>query len=79
MKWTKLDRYEYTIMPGVIRIMLCGTNDPDLVDIMSEIDRSDGRIYVEGRRFEYLDNYEIFSRGLNSYIDIYALEQQYSN
>lgn len=52
---TKLDRYDYDISFNVIRINLTGTNDPDLVDIMSEINRSNGRIYVEGRQFDYVD------------------------
>lgn len=72
MKWTKLDRYDCTLLPGIIQIGLSGTNDPDLVDIMSEIDRSDGRIYLDGQRFTYLDNYQIFNRGPNSYIELYV-------
>lgn len=74
MEWTKLDRYDYSFLPGIIRIQLSGTNDPDLVDIMSEIDRSDGRIYIEGRRFSYLNHYEIFNRGSKSYIEIHVAE-----
>lgn len=74
MKWTKLDRYDYTLLPGIIQIRLSATNDPDLVDIMSEVDRSNGRIYVEDRRFSYLDDYQIFSRGPNSYIELYVSE-----
>lgn len=75
MKWTKLDRYDYELLPGIIRINLSGTNDPDLVDIMSEINRSDGRIYIEGRRFKYSDDYQIFNRGRESYLELYAMEQ----
>lgn len=70
MEWTKLDKYDYRLYPGVISISLNGTNDPDLVDIMSEIDRSDGRIYVDGFRFLYADEYKIFSRGTNSTIEL---------
>lgn len=70
MTWTKLDRYDYTILDGLIRIRLSGTNDPDLVDIMSEINRSDGRIYIEGERFLYLDGYEILNRGSNAYLEL---------
>lgn len=51
----KLDSYDYEIEPNKIRIHICGINDPDLVDIMSEIERSRGRIYVESRFFDYLD------------------------
>lgn len=74
MDWTKLDRYEYTFLPGIIRIRVSGMNDPDLVDIMSEIDRSDGRIYIDGQRFSYLDHYEIFTIEHMSYIDIHVTE-----
>lgn len=55
----KLDAYNYELFPGVIRINVNGTNDPDIVDIMSEITRSRGNIYVEGNRYSYLDNYRL--------------------
>lgn len=74
MEWTKLDRYDYRISPGIIQIKLSGTNDPDLVDIMAEINRSNGRIYCDGRRFQYLDYYEITGRGRNATIDLHASE-----
>lgn len=70
MGWTKLDRYDYMLMTNFIRIKLSGRNDPDLVDIMSEINRSDGRIYVEGERYKYLDSYQIFSIGSKWYIEL---------
>lgn len=66
---TKLDSYDYDIRSGQIRINIRGNNDPDLVDIMSEIERSRGRIYVEGRYFNYLD-YRIDSFMGQSYIDL---------
>lgn len=53
--FAKLDAYDYDILPGVIRIRINGTNDPDIVDIMTEIERSNGNIYVEGYRYSYLD------------------------
>ena len=65
----KLDNYDYDIRSGLIRIKLSGTNDPDLVDIMSEIDRSNGRIYVEGRYFNYL-NYRIDTEFGQPFIDL---------
>lgn len=74
MKWTKLDRYDYLILKGIIRIKLNGTNDPDLVDIMSEIDRSDGRIYVEGDRFIYLDEYHIVNGRSHAYLELSVAE-----
>ena len=74
MRLTKLDRYDYDILSGTIRIRLCGTNDPDLVDIMSEIMRSDGRIYIEGRHFRYLDDYRIHGDCDESFIDLQVKE-----
>lgn len=70
MKVTKLDAYDYSIHEGYISIRLASTNDPDLVDIMSELNRSKGKIYVEGHRFLYLDNYRLFSTGSESFIEL---------
>lgn len=67
---TKLDNYDYEIFPGIIRIFLSGMNDPDLVDIMSEIHRSEGRIYINGNRYLYLDNYKLISQSDKSFIDL---------
>lgn len=61
MSMAKLDAYNYMILPGVIRISLDSSTDPILVDILSEIDNSKGVIYVEGRYYEYLDQYYIFN------------------
>lgn len=77
MKYTKLDRYDYDILSDTIRIKLCGMNDPDLVDIMSEINRSNGQIYVEGRRFQYLDNYNIDGNHNHPFIDLRVKELQH--
>lgn len=51
MNLTKLDIYDYEILPGVIKIRVESTKDPTMVDILSDIDRSNGRIYVEGQYF----------------------------
>lgn len=59
MSLTKLDHYDYILLPGVIRIKLDATNDPSLVDIMSELDRAGNRVYVEGNYYTYLDEYYI--------------------
>ena len=74
MEWTKLDRYNCKVLPGVISIALIGRNDPDLVDIMSEINRSEGKIYLDGKRYMYMDKYEIGGRGRNSFLDLYVRE-----
>lgn len=70
MKLTKLDNYEYTMLPGIIRISIDGANDPDLVDILSEISRSDGNIYLDGMYFKYLDRHEV----TDTHIDLYVTD-----
>lgn len=70
MESTKLDVYDYSILPGIIRIQITGGNDPSLVDILSELTWTDGRIYVEGMRFQYLDEYHIEINEGESYIDL---------
>lgn len=74
MNVAKLDAYDYSLFPGVIRIGLNGTNDPDLVDIMSEISRANGKIYIEGLRYTYMNNYRIFNRGLGAYVELDVAE-----
>lgn len=73
-KLTKLDSYDYLILPGVIRIHLSGTNDPDIVDIMSEIESSEGNIYIDGYRYVYLDNYRLHGQGKDSYMELDVVE-----
>lgn len=63
MSLTKLDTYEYRLLPGVIQIAIEGTNDPIIVDILSEIDRSNGRVYVEGQYF-IMTGYELINHGI---------------
>lgn len=74
MSLAKLDAYDYSLEPGVIRIQLTGTNDPDLVDIMSEINRAHGKIYIEGLRYTYMNNYRIFNRGLSAFVELDVAE-----
>lgn len=52
----KLDSYDYEILPGKINVLMESNNDPRMVDILSEIDRSNGRIYVEGQYFLLVDS-----------------------
>lgn len=74
MPYAKLDHYNYDILGDgnevIIRIKLCGTRDPDLVDIMSEIDRHHGRIYVEGHRYLYTNDYNIEGDYKVAHLDI---------
>jgi hypothetical protein len=74
VRMTKLDAYDYIILPGVIRIRLMGTNDPDIVDIMSELNRSSGSIYIEGHRFSYLNSYRLFADGDEAFIELDVME-----
>ena len=78
MGLAKLDYYDYDILDRlpnttlkVIRINVDSTNDSSLVDIMSEINSTDGRIYVEGKYYLYLDNYRLISDdGPKPYIEL---------
>lgn len=74
MKVAKLDAYNYSLLPGIIRIQVSGTNDPDLVDIMSEISRANGKIYIEGLRYMYMDDYRIFNRGAYAFVELEVAE-----
>lgn len=75
MELAKLDIYNYIILPGIIRIQISGSNDPILVDILSEIESADGRIYVDGYYYMYLDNYDVCSRECKvPHIDIEVVE-----
>ena len=71
MGLAKLDTYEYTLYSGIIRIHIEGSNDPDLVDIMSDISQSNGNIYLDGAYYTYLDKYEIGDK----HIDLHVVEQ----
>jgi len=76
MGMTKLDSYDYELFKGLIRIHIDGTKDPSLVDIFSEIDRYEGRIYVEGRRYLYLGDYQLYGNSDNdAYLDLKVVEQ----
>ena len=67
---TKLDNYDYEINDGFIRLRMSGMNDPDMVDVMSEIDRSNGRIYVESRYFRYLGYQLVPASDRTVYMDL---------
>jgi hypothetical protein len=70
MGLTKLDMYDYVLLPGVIRISINGTNDPILVDVLSDINRSNGKIYIEGYYYDYLDKYDIYKHGNYQYMEL---------
>lgn len=55
MSLAKLDTFDYTILPGVIRFSMLGMSDPSMVDILSEIENSSNVIFIEGHFYEYLD------------------------
>lgn len=66
----KLDAYDYMILPGIIRIRLDCSNDPISVDILSELSRTDNKIYVEGYYYSYLDNYRVYSDNGDSFMEL---------
>lgn len=71
LKLAKLDAYDYTLDEGVIRIRLNSATDPSLVDIMSEINQAENRIYVEGLRFIYKGTHRILNRGgIEIYVEL---------
>lgn len=70
---TKLDNYDLIILPGVIRVKVTGTNDPSILDIMSEIHHSEGNISIDGQHYSYLDNYEIFRDNGQAYLELQAV------
>lgn len=67
----KLDRYDYTILPGCVQIMLDSTNDPIQVDILSEIDRANGNVYVDGQYF-MTTGYDVHLDREMAYMNIYV-------
>ncbi len=54
----KLDCYYYYVLPGVIQIELSATNDPTLVDILSDVERANGNLYLDGTYYT-MTGYEI--------------------
>jgi hypothetical protein len=74
-KLAKLDSYNYKIAPGIIRIKLRRTSDPILVDIMSDIHNSRGKVYVEGHYYEY-NRYEVVTRRNNIFLELHVTETQ---
>jgi len=67
---TKLDTYDYIILPGVIRIKIKSNTDPILVDVLSEIENSNGNIYVDGNYYQYLEMYHIYTSEKESYLEL---------
>lgn len=70
MGLAKLDCYHYHILPGVVQIELAGTTDPSLVDILSEIDCNNGRVYVEGQYFLMTDHCTYLGSNGKTYLNL---------
>lgn len=66
---TKLDSYDYYLLPGVVQIELASTKDPTLVDILSELDKTNGRMYVEGHYY-ILVGHEVIKAGNKTYLNL---------
>lgn len=56
---TRLDSYDYLVLPGVVRIKIISSSDPILVDILSEISNSNDLFYLDGRYYNFLEDYAI--------------------
>lgn len=76
VRLAKLDGYDYKLIPDKIRIKLSRRNDPILVDILSDIHNSSGRVYVEGHYYSYLGKHEIVTRRSNVFLELYVTENQ---
>lgn len=75
-KLAKLDTFDYDLLPGIIRIKMTSTRDAWIHDIIHEIDKSDGNIYVEGERYTFLE-YEITQLSPNEvYLDLRVVLNQ---
>jgi hypothetical protein len=70
MTLAKLDMYDYDILPGKIQVTLSRTNDPALVDIMTDIHNSENRIYVDGQHFVYDGKYEVIKDNTGVYLEL---------
>lgn len=73
MPLTKIDMYDYIVLPGIIQISLDGTNDPIMVDILSEIDNSRGKIYADGSYYEFL-GYKIYNQNERAFLDLEVVQ-----
>ena len=65
----KLDCYEYYVLPGIIQIQLTATNDPSLVDILSEIENANGNLYLDGHYY-IMVGYNIVSASGEVYLEL---------
>ena len=74
-KVAKLDTYDYIILPGVIRIKISSRTDSIMVDILSDIENSDGWIYVDGFYYSYLEDYSINDEYLE--LSVVLMEPEY--
>lgn len=71
----KLDMYNYFILPGVIQVSLTGTNDPIMVDILAEVEQSNGKIYVEGCYYLFL-GWEVVRTSGKAYLELKVVETE---
>lgn len=79
---TKLDNYEYMVLPGVILIEMDSSVDPSMVDILSEIDHSKGMIYLDGHYYEHISDekggYEIIKNTNKIWLELRVVEIDYN-
>lgn len=71
----KLDTYDYFILPGVIQVSLTGTNDPIMVDILAEVEQSNGRVYVEGCYYLFM-GWKVARTNGKAYLELQVVETE---
>lgn len=70
MSLTKLDNYDVYILPGIIRVKLGDTVDPQSADILSEISRTNNNIYYNGEYFEFLGGSRILKDDGDAFLEL---------
>lgn len=71
MAWTKLDPYEYKLDIdkefGITRIELDKLEDYDILTLTQDFNINEGRLYVDGHRFGYVDHETEVSTNFDGY------------
>lgn len=78
-RYTKLDNYNYEFIEydgkiETIRIHVTGISDVDIADIASDINDSDGNIYVERHYFVFNGIHSVRADNKQVYVDILVSE-----
>lgn len=68
--WARLDYYNCHWDGNNIVVEVEGFTDPDLVDILSDIERCEGRIHLDGAKYIYLHDYRLYSDNGLTFMDL---------